>query len=101
MRLLANSAVVAADSDPPILPVVPVVTPSGEFIIVRLTTRMKIVIPLLGKEGPGMVARYQATAPYPLLLRRRGVILMSSIPHVAPRSHEKPVSFRAQRGISP
>jgi hypothetical protein len=34
------------------------------------------VVPLLDKEGPGVVDR-RATTPYPLLLRGRGAIFMA------------------------
>jgi len=35
------------------------------------------VIPLLAKEGPGVVDRW-ATSPYPLLLWRRGAIFRAA-----------------------
>jgi hypothetical protein len=54
------------------------VIPSADSMVLWLTTLHEngCVVPLLDKEGPGVVDRW-ATAPYPLLLRRRGAIFMT------------------------
>ena len=48
-------------------------------MILWLTTAHEndAVIPLLAKDGPGVVDCW-ATTPYPLLLRRRGAIFMAA-----------------------
>ena len=52
---------------------------SADSMILSLTTvhENDAVIPLLAKEGPGVVDCWAAT-PYPLLLRRRGAIFMAA-----------------------
>jgi hypothetical protein len=52
---------------------------SEDSMILSLTTVHENdgVIPLLAKEGPGVVDCW-ATTPYPLLLRRRGAIFIAA-----------------------
>jgi hypothetical protein len=59
------------------------VIPSEDSMILWLTTvhENDAVIPLLAKEGPGVVDCW-ATTPYPLLLWRRGAIFMA-VAHAA------------------
>ena len=67
------------------------------------------VIPLLAKEGPGVLDCW-ATTPYPLLLRRRGAIFMAArnlalSPFKTMRDSSpcgpKPSGLRPPKGSSP